>query len=372
MKPRHLLLGLGSAALCGAVALFWINAPMADPTPENKPLAAATSAPSQQPPELGLIGWERDFQAATARATRENKPLLVLFDEVPGCQTVLGYGRDVLSHPLLVEAAETLFVPVVVYNNIEGPDRQILESFGEPTWNNPVVRLIKPNREALAPRLAGDYSPGGLARSMSTALQAHGQQAPAWLSLLAQEEGAHRDGTRKATFAMYCFWSGEAHLGKKEGVVGTRTGFLGGHEVVEVEYDPRVLPLNELIQHAQQGKAADGFFAHDKEAFSSASAQLGQRAQMSPGPLRPSEKDDRYQLRHTAWRYVPMTPAQAARANASIGRSQDPSSWFSPRQLAIYRAASAQPGLGWPEGLGRPGTLKRDFAQSWQLVQQTP
>lgn len=59
------------------------------------PIAAALTltalAPAQartlsgaQPVELGAISWYRDFDAATAEAKRLDRPLLVLFQEVPG------------------------------------------------------------------------------------------------------------------------------------------------------------------------------------------------------------------------------------------------------------------------------------------------
>ena len=61
-----------------------------------------------------------------------------------------------------------------------------------------------------------------------------------------------------------CFWSKEYHLGQLPGVLHTRVGFAGGHtvdptyvqvchkdtghaEVVEVTYDPDVLPIKALL-----------------------------------------------------------------------------------------------------------------------------
>lgn len=40
--------------------------------------------PPRQPVEFGAVRWERDWDAARARARKESKPLLVLFQEVPG------------------------------------------------------------------------------------------------------------------------------------------------------------------------------------------------------------------------------------------------------------------------------------------------
>ncbi|MEC9372619.1 MAG: thioredoxin family protein, partial [Planctomycetota bacterium] len=180
-------------------------------------------------PELGAIEWMRDFDAAQAAARQSGRPMLVLFDEVPGCHTCVSFGETTLSHPLFVEAAETLFTPVAVFNNIEGRDREVLNSFNEPTWNNPVIRVMDAQRRELAPRHADDYSVAGLAATMAAALQSHGQTPPQWLTMLAHEDVK----TERATFAMHCFWEGEALLGGIEGVTKTRTGWLDNREVVE-------------------------------------------------------------------------------------------------------------------------------------------
>ena len=37
-----------------------------------------------QPVELGLVHWERDFELATARAREESRDVLLVFQEVPG------------------------------------------------------------------------------------------------------------------------------------------------------------------------------------------------------------------------------------------------------------------------------------------------
>ena len=49
-------------------------------------IAFATSGAllAQQPRELGTITWARDFDAATQTAQKSGRPLLVLFQEVPG------------------------------------------------------------------------------------------------------------------------------------------------------------------------------------------------------------------------------------------------------------------------------------------------
>ncbi len=119
-------------------------------------LFAVTALP--QPAELGLVSWNRDYPEAVREAERTGKPLLVLFDEVPGCSTVLNFGHTVLSNADIVSFVEQHFVAVAVYNNIGGVDAEVLKSFQEPRWNNPVVRIIDTKRRPLAPRFDGPYT----------------------------------------------------------------------------------------------------------------------------------------------------------------------------------------------------------------------
>ena len=59
--------------------------------------------------------------------------------------------------PLLVEAIEDQFVPLLVYNNQES-DSALLKSFGEPAWNNPVLRFLDHQGRDLIPRKDGVWT----------------------------------------------------------------------------------------------------------------------------------------------------------------------------------------------------------------------
>ncbi len=277
----------------------------------DPPLAWA----DDNPEELGRVRWHRGYDAARAVAAAEGKPLLVLFDEVPGCSTVRAYGRTVLSHPLVVDAAESQFVPVVVYNNVDGDDRRVLRAFGEPAWNN----FVSADGAPLTERLTHEGGTGALLGRMVTALRAAERPVPPWLQLVAQELGGDRAAPARATYAMGCFWSGEAHLGGHDAVLATRTGFQAGHEVVEVTYDPARTSRRALDAYAGSG-----------------------RARPAPaGAFRPSPRDDRYQLRGTPWAAVPMTAAQATRVNTAVGAGADGRPWLSPRQQQLLDRAKA-------------------------------
>ncbi|MEZ6186225.1 MAG: VPGUxxT family thioredoxin-like (seleno)protein, type 2 [Planctomycetota bacterium] len=307
---------------------------------------ALSAAADDAPVELGRVAWERDFAAAEARARKEEKPLLVLFDEVPGCSTCKQYGSRVLSHPLIVDAAETLFVPAAVFNNRGGDDRVILERFGEPSWNNPVVRILAPDAEPLGPRLAGNYTVEGLAQAMLDALAKRERAAPSWLRQLGSAPLA------RATFGMHCFWEGEVRLGALEGVRETKTGWLGGTEVVELTYDPQAIDYAKLLAQAQAMQCATQVFTHSAQQLTLARQAVGERAVPHPGSLRPTPGDDVDQLQHSPLRFVPMTRAQATKVNAALGRKQDPLPHLAPSQRAVWRGIEAHPDAGWRSGVG--------------------
>ena len=107
---------------------------------------------AKPPIELGSVSWQRDLSSALNKSSESGKPVFLLFQEVPGCATCSIYGREILSHPLLVEAIEDLFEPVFVYNNRSGSDKKIRNQYQEPSWNFPVVRYLKSDGTDLIPR----------------------------------------------------------------------------------------------------------------------------------------------------------------------------------------------------------------------------
>lgn len=106
-----------------------------------------------------------------------------------------------LSHPVLVEAIENEFAPVVIHNNEKGRDAEILERFEEPAWNNPVVRFLDARGKDLIPRKAGVYRVAEIASRMVLALEAAKRPVPDYLRLLALCDPGR--ALRKASFAMY-------------------------------------------------------------------------------------------------------------------------------------------------------------------------
>ena len=317
---------------------------------------------NSNPVELGHVNWLRNFGEAKLKAMKENKPLLVFFQEVPGCSTASGYGKRVMTHPLIIEAIETQFVPVAIYNNVGGHDREVLKSFNEPSWNNPVVRIITLEGKSLAPRLNGDYTRLGLVKSIITALKNNNDEVPEYLVILEKELSANKTATEKAVFSMYCFWSGEAGLGNIEGVVSTEPGFMGGREVVEVEFSPSVISYGELIETAMRKNVSKYVFAINKEQRTVAEDILGQRAVSDAGSFR-SDNEPKYYMLKTQYRYVPMTALQASLVNSAIGHRVSPDRYLSPRQLELYSVIRANSDLPWKSAIGNG-----EFADMWSYA----
>lgn len=147
-------------------------------------IAQSRTNPNSQPEELGTVSWYRNYEQALTASEKENKPVLILFQEIPGCSTCKNYGNDVLSNPLLADAIENEFIPLAIYNNKGGQDRDILKLYNEPAWNNPVVRIVNSSGDDIIPRVSGNYSAKGLYASMNLALNKEFKEIPTYFKLL--------------------------------------------------------------------------------------------------------------------------------------------------------------------------------------------
>ena len=98
----------------------------------------------------------------------------------------------------MVEAIEDQFVPVVVFNN-KKEDEALLESFGEPSWNNPVVRFLDKEGKDLIPRQDNVWDVAPLAARMVASLEAAKRKIPPYLKSLVL---GWRYSLPRASFAM--------------------------------------------------------------------------------------------------------------------------------------------------------------------------
>ncbi len=150
--------------------------------------APAPAASGRQAVEVGAVEWERDFEGALEKSRGDGRPVLVLFQEVPGCSGCREFGREVLTHPVIVASAEREFIPVLVYNNRPGRDAEILDRYSEPAWNYQVIRFLDGDGEDFIPRRDRVWTVQGVARRMVEALEAAGRDVPADLGELAEKD----------------------------------------------------------------------------------------------------------------------------------------------------------------------------------------
>ena len=297
-------------------------------------MAGQGVAIAQSPVELGRVHWGHDLAVAQRRSRDTARPVFLLFQEVPGCATCQRFGRGPLSHPLLVEAIEDLFLPVLVYNNREGHDAEVLSHFQEPAWNNPVVRFLDENAKDVIDRRDGTWSTGEIAQRMVAALQAADRPVPKYLQLVVQEEAPSRLET--AELAMHCFWEGEAKLGAMPGVLATKSGWREGLEVVHVKFDAAVVGYRSLIRTSRSLDCASTVFAHSDGQLAMARAEVGSDAKPTTGEFREADASDRkYYLRNSELRHLPLTELQATRVNAALAKKTNVAELLSPRQRTL-------------------------------------
>lgn len=281
------------------------------------------------PIELGEVHWLRDISKAREQSNTTGKPIFILFQEIPGCMTCQKYGTEVMSHPLIVDALENEFIPLAIYNNKTGEDARVLNFFNEPSWNNPVARIVTSDLTDLVPRLDGGYSPSAITRYMVKALVVAKKKIPKYLDLLNQSYAEH---TQSITFGMYCFWEGEKRLGAIPGVIKTSPGFMDGHEVVEVQFDPNHISPEKLIYEANKQECSSQIYADQKYLlhYQKINSKIREKKKFN------LDKDPQYYLKHSAYKYVPMLPIQASKVNSVIAQGQPPLHYLSPRQIEIY------------------------------------
>ena len=283
-----------------------------------------------QPEEAGTVAWGRDLNDALTAGRKSGRPVFALFQEIPGCAGCKQFGRDVLSNPLIVEAIESAFTPLLIHNNKSGTDAEVMQRFGEPAWNYQVVRFFDADGGDIIPRKDRVWESGPLAERMIAALEKSRRPVPAYLKLVAAENSPR---LRQAVFTMGCFWTGEMELGKIEGVVTTEAGFMEGREVALVRYDPGVVALPKLISAAENVRCANAVHVPAAELQDARATRL--RIGTING-YRPAPADDqKKQIPGTAVAKLGLTGAQATKVNAWI--RTDPAKaleWLTPSQRA--------------------------------------
>ena len=273
------------------------------------------TTPRNQNIELGKVPWLRDYDEALGQSERTKKPVLLFFQEIPGCSTCVNFGRDVLSHPLMVEFIENEFVPLAIFNNRPGKDSDILALYNEPSWNNPVAHFVDDKGKDIIPKLANNYQPLSMYNKLIEVLTKLGKPIPNYALLLGEDLKMKYGNLKTTIYETPCFWSGETTLAMHPAVKYTEAGKIGIAEVVKVSFDNSQASLEQLNNFVTE----EGFFQIDKDEHYKI------------------DKNPQYYISKSAFSALPLSKAQRAQINVAIPYKKQPTEYLSPKQLALYQ-----------------------------------
>jgi peptide methionine sulfoxide reductase MsrA len=171
---------------------------------------------------------------------------------------------------------------------------------------------------------------------------------------------------------MHCYWEGEVKLGGIAGVRETSAGWIGGKEVVNVAFNPKVVSYEKLLKTAQSMQCASTVFAHNARQKTTAKKLVRDVVDLPSAsrqrPVRYTEQ--KYHLRRTALKYLPLTPIQLAKVNSAVYARKDYRQYLSPRQIEldkkINKALRADPKK--LQGLAAPDAARDLQAYSKKLM----
>jgi hypothetical protein len=309
-------------------------------TTEMEPIEKTN--PKNQNIELGKVSWYRNYQEALQKSKETGKPVLLFFQEIPGCATCVNYGRNVLSHPLMVDLIENEFIPLAIYNNRPGADAEILRRYNEPSWNNPVAHFIDETGKDIIPKLEDNYEPASMLLKIREALAKKNIKEPGYVSLLEKDITLLFGYTKTKIYETPCFWSGETSLAQQKSVISTEAGFIDSKEVVKIVYDPAISTDKELDEYAMQ----QGFYTIE--------SSRGFRA----------DKDPQYYLKQSAFRYLPLSPVQRTKINQAIPYGVNAELFLSPTQLSWYKNDKLKK-------LAAPDNYTKDIITTWGKLNES-
>lgn len=290
--------------------------------------------------EAGHVQWSRDLDNAFGQSKISGKPIFVLFQEIPGCIGCKTFGKEVLSQPLLVEAIESEFHPVLIYNNrLGGKDEEWLNFFKEPSWNYQVIRFLNSEGEDIIPRKDKVWDIHGVVARMNLALAASGKEIPPYLNTLRLEFDLQNHD--QVGLAMACFWTGENILGKIDGVIKTEAGWYNNREITLVTYHRKAIDLQKILEQARKSDCAQEVYLPNRQY--TAIKQFPSRTLNFNNYVKAEISDQKRHLqRYPQFTAITnLTEMQQTKLNAFLpGDMHLALRWLSPRQQAIVKEHS--------------------------------
>lgn len=301
-------------------------------------------------------------------ALASGKPVLAIETRIPGDSDA---GTTIFSHPLVVEACQSLFISVVHSIGEEEEEEQRRASMGKGAvlvqrapsgkpCRTKLVFLDPRNGAFLAEPLYGDkLTLACLAWTMVHVQEQWSSRSmvPKYLSLLCEEEmgkvdmnlGSEKGPRQKdyhALFATEDSASCEVEFACLDGVFATRAVFIAGRRGVEISYDSTRVAYCSLVRHALKRDMATVVYFKTNDEKRAAEVEIARIEQSSVGLEKfeggtTSDYIPKRALRKTPLRFVPMLDIQATRANrlVHLGRFDEAMHLLSPRQGAILMHA---------------------------------
>ncbi|MFT4642099.1 MAG: hypothetical protein ACI8T1_005445 [Verrucomicrobiales bacterium] len=142
--------------------------------------------------------------------------------------------------------------------------------------------------------------------------------------------------TAQVAFAMHCFWTGEMKLGQLEGVLTTEAGWIEGHEVTLVHYDPARVSLQALVKKAHTDSCAAHVYLGKADQKLKVPQERVSVVDLSQAYRKPRASDQKRQLQGTVFARISLSPKQSTKVNAWCRVNQEEArSWLSPSQVAL-------------------------------------
>lgn len=300
--------------------------------------------------ELGAIQYQHnEIVNAKDHAKECGLPIFCVEAEAPGD---IDAGKEVLTHPLVVEAAETLFVTVAPIVDSKNNRNRYRPSKERKAWYTTISFLDKDGNE-LVPSIGGDQLCATvLVESMIKSLRLLDLTVPSFLEILREEEsgkqrvlpnGVVKRIDRQAMFGVKDHATGEVELGGLSGVLQTEPGCSKGQRVIRVTYDSKSLSYGTLLQFALSHKVGNVVYYQSQDERVAMRMEIN-RMYEKPEAVKLDEETKFYPIHHsksalrkTEMRYVPLTELQATRANRLIhlGSFNEATHLLSPRQGVI-------------------------------------
>jgi hypothetical protein len=177
--------------------------------------------------------------------------------------------------------------------------------------------------------------------------------------------------TETAVFSMYCYWTGEATLGRVPGVVETRIGHLPGAEIVQVTYDPARTDLGKLATALKANRSFYSLIARSREERAKALAHLpGIEVKVDADAPDFLESKHSLRTRHPDLYYLDLSESQAIALNSWSYFGGAMPDVLTPEQRALWPQVrehlqgGAPPGLV-PERTGPARAAYRKALLSW-------